>query len=202
MCATGCLAFTTTTSQSAARAVQDEQADNTDWAAVIKADGAATDVDIACRETLLSTLACIETLLSCSALAKPELLPTLLRTLATFAGAAVAAPALDLSRASWHASLCAPRLTALCEVVEAAFQHFRGLARGHVGVLEQELVLLRILKAVTAVPRHVLVGCGVTDVGVLEHLPEMQRTVRRTLSAPARATRACLGQAHSCKGVS
>ena len=157
--------------------------DNTDWAAVIAGQTAANDADMACRETLTSALTCLHALLTCSCLAKPDNLPLLMLLLATFTpdratDTAPAAPApLDLSRGAWHATLQAPKLTALVGMLEPTFECFLGMMRGAAGSFEQELLLLKLLQAITDWPQLVLQGCGVADVGVLQHLPQMQQQV-------------------------
>jgi hypothetical protein len=163
--------------------VQEALEDATDWASVMATDTSASDADVACRKTLVSALSCIHTLLSCPLLSKAEYLPLLTTLLATFSPACSpnAPPPtptqLDLSRTAWHPTLRAPKLTKLIALLEPPFVLFQGMLRGAAGSFEQELLLLKVLKAIVDVPELVLQGCGVAEVGVLEHLPQMQRQV-------------------------
>lgn len=160
-------------------------ADNTDWQAVLPTSTVATDADIACRETLLSGLSCMHALLSCYVLARPEHLPFLTTVLCTFAANAGSAEAckgpvqLNIGKRDWHAVLRAPDLSQLVAALQSCFEYFAGMRRGSAGLLEGDLLLLKILKALVAVPGHVLQGCKVEHVALFGHrlLPETERQV-------------------------
>jgi hypothetical protein len=161
--------------------VQEDQTDRMDWSKVIKAETAATDPDIACRELLTNMLTCLEVLLSCSALAKPTHLPCLTAILAKFSsGSAANCEGIvnNTSKSLWHPTLHAPKLTELVGLLEPSYDFFEGLLRGTSGTFEHELLITKILKAITDIPSLVLLGCAVADVGIVEHLPQMQRQVR------------------------
>jgi hypothetical protein len=81
--------------------------------------------------------------------------------------------------------LHAPKLTELVAVLQPAYSFFEGLLRGPAGSFEHELLVTKILKSITGVPSLVLLGCGVADVNVCEHLPQMQRQVRLFYLTPA-----------------
>lgn len=165
--------------------------------------GPATDADVACRETFAHALSCLRTLLTCPTLASERYLPLLVKILALFSEAApqatlahparkrskksrnpvatqgsAQAPAVpDLRRTTWHATLRAPELTCLVELLPACSAFFSGLKHGADGSFELEVALLQLQSAVADVPAMVLQACGVSDVGVLMHLPQLQRKV-------------------------
>lgn len=84
---------------------------------------------------------------------------------------------LDLRKESWHNHFEAPDLTELVKRVEKTFRLFVGWLRGPTGVLDHDILVLRILQELIRLPDRVFVSAGVSHVGVFTHLPGRQQKV-------------------------
>lgn len=150
------------------------------WESLVPTETAVTDADMACTETLVLSLKCFSALLSLPSIFRPQRIQFLGQLLTTYSATdPVEAPPLliNFSQAAWHATLEAPKLTDLVQLLKKSFDFLASLIRGPDGVLDHDILVIRILKELSCVPDTVLVAAGVSQVSVLEHLPIQQRRV-------------------------
>ena len=194
------------------RAMQSNLVDTMEWSDVLQGGHVAMDADVACRETFLTCLKCIHSLLTLPAMQTAPHLPFLGRILHAFSGNITmtncragsnnrsssenpSAPGaadlehppltLDLREESWHNHFEAPDLTELVKRVEKAFGLFSGWLRGPLGVLDHDILVLKVLRELVRLPDRVLVGAGVSHVGVFTHLPGRQQKVSASPLLPS-----------------
>lgn len=157
-----------------------ELVDKMPWDSLVPQDTAVTDADMACTETLVLSLKCFSTLLSLPSIFRPHHIQFLGQLLTTYsATGAVDTPPLliNFSQTTWHATLGAPKLTDLVQLLKKSFDFLASFIRGPDGVLDHDMLVIRILKELSCVPDTMLVAAGVSQVNVLEHFPAQQRRV-------------------------
>lgn len=164
--------------------MQVEVLDEMPWDSLLPTSSDVTDAHMACTETLVMSLKCFSALLSLPSILRPRHIQFLGELLRTYSAVAADSPAnaqpltINFSQSAWHASLEAPRLTDLVQALKKSFEFLASLIRGPEGVLDHDLLVVRILRELCCVPDMVLTAAGVSHVGVLEHLPTQQRRVR------------------------
>lgn len=157
--------------------------DQMPWEGLIS-EGAVTDANMACTETLFLSLKCFSALLSLPSTHRAKNLHFLGELLGTYCATAQKDNSgkimlnINLSETGWHSTLEAPKLTDLVQLVKKSFSFVVSFMRGPEGVLDHDLLVIKILWQLSCLPDTVLSAAGVSDVGILEHLPTHQRRVR------------------------
>lgn len=165
-----------------------EVLDEMPWDTLIPTSTMITDANMACTETSVLSLKCFSALLSLPSIHTPRHIHFLGELLSTYSAAypegaptSVSPLKINFSQVAWHATLEAPKLTDLVQLLKQTFDFVAGLLRGQEGVLDHDLLVARILRELCVVPDTVLAAAGVSQVGILEHLPTQQRRVGRCL---------------------
>eukprot|EP00892_Ulva_mutabilis_P010229 jgi/Ulvmu1/7579/UM038_0002.1 len=175
-----------------------ELSDDMPWDEMLPSSTIITDANMACTETLVLSLRCFSALLSLPSIHTTQHIQFLGELLGTYSATyhadvqPTSSPLkINFLKASWHATLEAPKLTDLVQALKQTFEFLAGLLRGQDGVLDHDVLVVRILRELCCVPDTVLVAAGASQVGILEHLPTQQRRdicqMRTRVSAAAKA---------------
>lgn len=161
-----------------------EVLDDTPWETLLPATTNITNSHMACTETLVLSLKCFSALLSLPSIKMPQHIQFLGELLSTYSAASCKDAAghvvplkINFSQPAWHATLEAPKLTDLVQLLKKTFDFMASLLRGPKGVLDHDVLVVRVLRELCSVPDTVLHAAGVSDVGILEHFPTQQRRV-------------------------